>query len=127
MLATCGDRRRPGRATEGSSSPAQLLGAAPCAPKRGLGHRSPPACHTPIPPRPAIALWQALDFVLETSSSLASLVLSAREEERLLGPPPPHEEDDDLAEQLLVAQELAAAAVGVLRRYLPEPTGGRLL
>ena len=68
---------------------------------------------------------KALNFVLETSASLASLVRGARDEERMLGLAPRGEGEQadlqsDLDHQLLVAQQLAAAAIGVLQRFIPE-------
>tara|TARA_B110001452_G_scaffold265137_1_gene269332 strand:- start:1359 stop:1805 length:447 start_codon:yes stop_codon:yes gene_type:complete len=78
---------------------------------------------------------KALDFVLETSASLSNLLRAAREEERLLAPvgaasaaATPRSIDgaaddalDDLDQQLMVAEQLASAAVDVLRRFLPTP------
>ena len=70
---------------------------------------------------------KALNFVLETSASLASLVRGAGEVERMqgfaLGGSEQSDLQSDLDHQLLVAQQLAAAAIGVLQRFIPENTG----
>ena len=70
---------------------------------------------------------KALNFVLETSASLASLVRGAGEVERMqgfaLGGSEQADLQSDLDHQLLVAQQLAAAAISVLQRFIPENTG----
>ena len=70
---------------------------------------------------------KALNFVMETSASLASLVRGAGEVERMqgfaLGGSEQADLQSDLDHQLLVAQQLAAAAISVLQRFIPENTG----
>ena len=60
---------------------------------------------------------KAVHFVLDTSTSLASLVRGAGEAHAMQA-----ELHSELEHELRVAQQLSTAAIGVLQRFLPEST-----